>query len=92
MRHRDTQIPVVLLTAANAEPLSLEALRRLAPTARQIIAENSQHWIHLDEPDIVLNAIRIMFEQIQAATPEAPTSKQEAALPYEASPTHRAPS
>jgi pimeloyl-ACP methyl ester carboxylesterase len=80
-------IPVTLLTASNAEPLSPEALRRIAPNARQIIAENSQHWIHLDEPDIVLNAIRTMIEQIRAATPkEEATPPQEMVNPHQPSP------
>lgn len=71
-------IPVILLTASDVDPLSSEALQRIAPQARQIIAEKSKHWIHLDEPDLVLNAIRGMLEQIRTTTPET------AAVPYAA--------
>jgi pimeloyl-ACP methyl ester carboxylesterase len=59
-------IPVVALTAGTAEPLSSSALRRIGPTARQVIAEKSGHWIHLDEPDLVLEAIRNMVEQVRS--------------------------
>ncbi|HSY69809.1 MAG TPA: hypothetical protein VK813_14260, partial [Edaphobacter sp.] len=60
-------------------PLSPEALQRIAPQARQIIAERSKHWIHLDEPDLVLTAIRDMLEQIRTTTPEAATAVPHAA-------------
>ncbi|WP_158793923.1 alpha/beta fold hydrolase [Granulicella sp. L60] len=58
-------IPTIVLIAANAEPHSPEALRAIAPAARQIIAEESGHWIHLDQPGLVLEAIRSMFEEIR---------------------------
>ncbi len=51
-------IPVILLTPATAEPLSPDALRRIGPFTQQVIAEKSSHWIHLDEPGLVLDAIR----------------------------------
>jgi pimeloyl-ACP methyl ester carboxylesterase len=56
-------IPVILLTPATAEPLSREALDRISPTAEQIIAEKSTHWVHLDEPALVLHAIQSVIEQ-----------------------------
>jgi pimeloyl-ACP methyl ester carboxylesterase len=68
-------IPVLVLVAGNAEPLSPDALRRISPRARQVIAEKSEHWIHLDEPHLVLKAIRGMIEQIRAAAPQAAAPK-----------------
>ncbi len=59
-------IPIVVLTPATAEPLSREALDRIGPTAEQIIAEKSTHWVHLDEPHLVLEAIRGIAEQIRS--------------------------
>ncbi len=56
-------IPIILLTPATAEPLSREALDRISPTAQQIIAEKSTHWVHLDEPALVLHAIQSVIEQ-----------------------------
>jgi pimeloyl-ACP methyl ester carboxylesterase len=61
-----THIPVFILIAADAQPLAPGALRRIAPEARQIIAQNSGHWIHLDEPALVLNAIRSMIDQLNS--------------------------
>jgi pimeloyl-ACP methyl ester carboxylesterase len=63
-------IPVLLLIAGDAEPLSPEALQRIAPQARQLIAQNSKHWIHLDEPNFVLTAIRDTLDRIRTATLE----------------------
>jgi pimeloyl-ACP methyl ester carboxylesterase len=56
-------IPILLLTPATAEPLSAEALQRIGPFTEQIIAEKSTHWVHLDEPALVLEAIRRVIEQ-----------------------------
>jgi pimeloyl-ACP methyl ester carboxylesterase len=60
-------VPVVLLTPANAEPLCAERLRRISPGARQVIAEQSGHWVHLDEPELVLDTIRAMVEQTRSS-------------------------
>jgi len=56
-------VPVVLLTPGTAEPLCSERLRLIGPTARQVIAERSGHWLHLDQPELVLDTIRSMVEQ-----------------------------
>jgi pimeloyl-ACP methyl ester carboxylesterase len=50
-------VPVVVLTPASAEALSVEALGRIGTEARQVIAEKSRHWVHLDEPELVIAAI-----------------------------------
>ena len=57
-------VPVVLLTPGDAKPLSGDDLRRIGPGARQIIARKSGHWIHLDEPELVVDTIRRMVEQV----------------------------
>jgi pimeloyl-ACP methyl ester carboxylesterase len=57
-------VPVVLLTPGNSEPLCSERLRRIGSEARQVIAERSGHWVHLDEPELVLDTIRGMVEQV----------------------------
>jgi len=62
-------IPVTVLTPGKAKPLSEECLRRIGNCVRQVIAPASAHWIHLDEPELVIDAIRSMVE---AATTEAP--------------------
>jgi pimeloyl-ACP methyl ester carboxylesterase len=65
-----TSSPVVLLTPGSAEPLSEEQLRRIGPDTQQVIALKSGHWVHLDEPELVLNAIRTMVEQSRAQVRE----------------------
>ncbi len=54
------EIPVTVLTPGNASPLSQEQLERIGDCARQVIAAKSEHWIHLDEPDLVIDSIRTM--------------------------------
>jgi pimeloyl-ACP methyl ester carboxylesterase len=63
-------IPVVVLTPPTAEPVSADALQRISPSAQQILAEKSGHWVHLDEPVLVLEAIREMVEHTRSNTPE----------------------
>jgi pimeloyl-ACP methyl ester carboxylesterase len=50
-------VPVVVLTPVSAEALSVEALGRIGTDVRQVIAEKSKHWVHLDEPELVIAAI-----------------------------------
>lgn len=60
-------IPVLVLTPGRAEPLTGEALRRIGDRARQVIARQSRHWIHFDEPDLVIGSI---LELIRVTTAE----------------------
>jgi pimeloyl-ACP methyl ester carboxylesterase len=76
-------IPVLLFTAGDAEPFSSEAVRRIAPDARQVIAKRSRHWVHLDEPDLVLETIRDIIEQIRSAASESGTPKAAASVTHE---------
>jgi pimeloyl-ACP methyl ester carboxylesterase len=61
-------IPVLVLTPGKSTPLSEQSLRRIGDNVQQIIAPASAHWIHLDEPDLVIDSIR---EMVMAAAPEA---------------------
>jgi pimeloyl-ACP methyl ester carboxylesterase len=56
------EIPVLVLTPAKAKPLSEECLRRIGDRAQQVIAPASAHWIHLDEPELVIDSIRTMVK------------------------------
>ncbi len=62
-------MPVTLLTPADAEPLDEDALARIGSKVRQVIAEKSGHWVHLDEPEVVLAAVREMVEGAGVAAP-----------------------
>jgi pimeloyl-ACP methyl ester carboxylesterase len=55
-------IPATVLTAASTPALPEEELLSLAPEARHIVAGGSGHWIHLDRPDLVVDAVREAVE------------------------------
>jgi pimeloyl-ACP methyl ester carboxylesterase len=59
-------IPVLLLTPGQSTPLSDHLLSRIGDNVRQVIAEDSAHWIHLDEPDLVIESIREMVAAVIA--------------------------
>lgn len=61
-------IPVLLLTPASSSPLSEDCLSRIGDNVRQLIAHESAHWIHLDEPKLVIDSIR---EIVESASHEA---------------------
>lgn len=61
-------IPVLLLTPGKSSPLSEDCLRRIGDNVQQMIAPESAHWIHLDQPQLVIDTIR---EAVMAAAPEA---------------------
>lgn len=61
-------IPVLLLTPGKSSPLSEGCLQRIGDNVQQMIAPESAHWIHLDEPQLVIDSIR---EFVMTAAPEA---------------------
>ncbi len=60
-------IPVLVLTPGKSIPLTDECLGRIGSHARQVIAPASAHWIHLDQPALVIESIR---EMVLAADPQ----------------------
>ncbi len=60
-------IPVLVLTPGKSTPLSVEHLESIGNNVQQVIAEASAHWIHLDEPNLVIDSIR---EMVTAASAE----------------------
>jgi pimeloyl-ACP methyl ester carboxylesterase len=58
-------IPVLLLTPGKSAPLSEDCLQKIGDSVEQVIASASAHWIHLDEPELVIQSIR---EMVSAAT------------------------
>jgi pimeloyl-ACP methyl ester carboxylesterase len=61
------EIPVLVLTPGKSIPLSAECLGRIGDNVEQVIAFQSSHWIHLDQPDLVIDSIR---DLLTAATHE----------------------
>jgi pimeloyl-ACP methyl ester carboxylesterase len=56
-------LPVIVLSAASSTAEQLkerDALARRSPRGQHIIAAKSGHWIQLDEPELVVQAIREM--------------------------------
>ena len=60
------EIPVKVLTPAKSTPLSRQCLDKIGNNVHQVIAHASAHWIHLDEPELVVDSIR---EMVMAVTP-----------------------
>jgi pimeloyl-ACP methyl ester carboxylesterase len=54
------KIPVLVLTPEESTPLSDDCLALIGCRVRQVIAHKSAHWIHLDQPDLVIDSIREM--------------------------------
>lgn len=54
-------VPITILSAANSPPAQLaerDAMTKRSPQSRHIVVQNSGHWIHLDQPGLVIEAIR----------------------------------
>jgi pimeloyl-ACP methyl ester carboxylesterase len=49
------RVPVIVLSGSHQTPASLDHHRAIA--TRHLIVEGSAHWIHLDDPSLVANAI-----------------------------------
>src|SRR5579863_1391300 len=61
------EIPVLVLTPGKSTPLSTQCLEKIGNNVQQVIAADSAHWIHLDEPQLVVDSIR---EMVIAKSPE----------------------
>ena len=58
-------IPVVVISSAEQPPLQLEAHRQLAARSRDgrhLVATRGGHWVQLDEPELVVSAIRTIVD------------------------------
>ena len=51
-------IPVIVLTSGRTAAPAPEGL---STNTRHIVAEKSGHWIHLDQPELVVEAVRELF-------------------------------
>lgn len=61
-------IPVTVLTAGQSESnLSLD-VNAIARDAKHIVAEHSGHWIQLDEPGLVIAAVKDIVEQARSSS------------------------
>jgi pimeloyl-ACP methyl ester carboxylesterase len=61
-------LPLVTISSTDPGDYRLrqeDALARLSTRGRHVVASHSGHWVPLDEPDIVIAAIRDMLETIR---------------------------
>jgi pimeloyl-ACP methyl ester carboxylesterase len=55
-------IPVLVLTPDKSKPLSDDCLRKIGENVRQVIVSQCGHWIHLDQPDRVIDSVLTVVE------------------------------
>lgn len=63
-------LPLIVLTAGNSTPARAEAqedLAKLSARGRQVVVPESGHWIQLDQPERVVDAIRAVVEEARRA-------------------------
>lgn len=70
-------IPVVVLTPGKSTPLSDTCLAKIGNNVRQVIAADSAHWIHLDEPELVIDSIHEMMARVSGVALSAMTELTE---------------
>jgi pimeloyl-ACP methyl ester carboxylesterase len=61
-------LPVAIVSGGDQPPDVLEQhriLARVSSQGHQIVAAKSGHWIHLDEPDVVVDTIRDVVEHVR---------------------------
>ena len=65
------EVPVTVLSGAHQPQVRLQEHAAIAAHSlrgRHLIAEQSAHWIHLDQPELVLRAVREMMEPATAVS------------------------
>ena len=63
------RVPVTILSAANSTASQLaerDGLAGRSPRGKHVVVPDSAHWIHLDQPEVVIEAIREMVEQVRS--------------------------
>jgi pimeloyl-ACP methyl ester carboxylesterase len=69
-REFPAQIPVTVLSGGHQPQVRLDehaAIAAHSVRGRHIIANKSRHWIHLDQPELVVEAVKEMIVATQAA-------------------------
>ncbi len=62
------EIPVTILSASNSTPAQIterDAIANRSVHGRHIVVPDTGHWIHLDQPEVVIEAIREMVELVR---------------------------
>lgn len=67
-------LPFIALVASNSQPprtMSTEEVARLSTQGQLIVASESGHWIQIDQPSLVIDAIRQIVTSARNATTSA---------------------
>src|SRR5262249_45823443 len=70
-RRIPAQVPVTVLSGGQQPEIRLQehaAIGAHSRRGRHIVASKSAHWIHLDQPDLVVEAVREMADHLQCKT------------------------
>jgi pimeloyl-ACP methyl ester carboxylesterase len=62
-------IPVTVISGAHQPPVRMAEHKAIAAHSlrgKHLIAENSAHWVHLDQPDLIVAAFRAMLAEMKA--------------------------
>jgi pimeloyl-ACP methyl ester carboxylesterase len=65
-------LPLRVLTASNPSPerrRDQDEVAKLSSRGRHVVAANSGHWIPLDEPELVVEAIRSVLDELRSREP-----------------------
>jgi pimeloyl-ACP methyl ester carboxylesterase len=68
-------LPLVVVSATHPHPhhvMLQERLAAMSPQGRRIVARSSGHWVPLEEPDIVVAAVREVTNAVAAGRSDAP--------------------
>ena len=58
-------VPVFLIRPRSSPPASPGYLYAVGPQAREIVIENSGHWVHLDRPEVVESIVLELLDQLK---------------------------
>jgi pimeloyl-ACP methyl ester carboxylesterase len=61
------ETPVVVVTPGDSSPIG--SLSKYGPRSREMFAERSRHWVHLDDPELVIRTILEMANEAGSQTP-----------------------
>ena len=62
-------LPMLAVAGAHHDPAGLERqleLARLSSRGRLVVAPRGRHWVHLDDPELVVGAIREVVDEVRA--------------------------
>ena len=73
-RNIPARIPVTVISGAHQPPVRMaehEALAAFSQQGRHIVAAKSAHWVHLDQPELIVEAFRAMVAEMKLAATAA---------------------